>query len=288
MLSESQDRLFGGINSIIAEKFAKMKEGTSVSDTDQKALGDKEQLDEIGCKKQMEESQDYHTFMKKEDWDSRVNHLHLSPAQNGKDHVEVKDQEGKVQGWWNGHTGVGYLHKDCCDSVLHETNNPANLEEEAFQPEKRKFDVSYKTADGEMRVDTHEKFSPAILFRNYKDMEAEKGIKLVDITHDGKSVMGEASRPKLEISDPDPIHESHMTPELQKKQEEYVMKLKKNADSFKDKYGEDWESVMYATATKLAKNDLGIKEETIGESEVDPLKKNSIGDSIVSDQPIKN
>ncbi|HET8685418.1 MAG TPA: hypothetical protein VFM18_01990, partial [Methanosarcina sp.] len=112
MLSDSYDRLFGGINAIIAEKYAKMKEGTSVSDTDQEALGDKEQLDEIGCKKKMEESQDYHTFMQKDKWDDRIKSLNLSPSKNGKDHIEAKDHEGKVQGWWNGHTGIGYLHKD--------------------------------------------------------------------------------------------------------------------------------------------------------------------------------
>lgn len=346
MIGNSNERLFGGINKIIAEKYAKMKEGTSVSDTDQKALGDKEQLDEVGCRKKMEESQDYKVFMKKDDWDSRVGNLHLNPAQNGKDHVEAKDEQGNVQGWWNGHTGVGYLHKDCCDHALSETNQLGNVEEgtqvrEEMQNEKpqedtlnnfvssntpmaedavipdvkipdgkldlnhssvcegmgtvfgkRKFEVSYMSPDGSMKVATHEKFSPRGIYRSYKDLENEKGIKLIDITHNGNSVMDDASKqdsyePQEHI-DEEVIQETHMTPELQKKQEDYVMKLKKNEDSFKDKYGDKWEGVMYATATKLAKNDLGIKEETIEESQNDPLQKDSVGDSIVSDQPIKN
>ncbi|HET8685546.1 MAG TPA: hypothetical protein VFM18_02640 [Methanosarcina sp.] len=417
MIGNSNERLFGGINKIIAEQYAKMKEGTSVSDTDQKALGDKEQLDEVGCRKKMEESQDYKVFMKKDDWDSRVGNLHLNPSQNGKDHVEAKDEHGNVQGWWNGHTGVGYLHKDCCDHALSETNQLGNVEEgtqvsesitefkegdpvkiksdfsdkysksfssgihkfsmnvmkkdgvpysqilqngkkgfevdiptkeiehhsvaEEMQNEKpqedtlnnfvssntpmaedaaipdvkipdgkldlnhsgvceemgtvfgkRKFEVSYMSPDGSMKVHTHEKFSPRGIYRSYKDLENEKGIKLVDITHNGHSVMDDASKqdnyePQEHI-DEEVIQETHMTPELQKKQEDYVMKLKKNEDSFKDKYGDNWEGVMYATATKLAKNDLGIKEETIEESQNDPLQKDSVGDAIVTDQPIKN
>ncbi|HET8685780.1 MAG TPA: hypothetical protein VFM18_03845, partial [Methanosarcina sp.] len=181
---------------------------------------------------------------------------------------------------------------------LNENLETAQEVESSIEPIKQeplKYDVSYQTPEGEMKVDTVEGQNPHELMLHYKNLEATSGIKLVDIVHNGESVMG-----KIPLPAPDEMHlqhdklekplvqESHMTPELKDKQEHYVMKLKKNEDSFKDKYGDRWEEVMYATATKLAKNDLGIKEETVQESEVDPLEKNCNGDSIVADQPIKN
>lgn len=42
------------------------------------------------------------------------------------------------------------------------------------------------------------------------------------------------------------------------KREEYMKDLKDREDYFKDKYGDEWESVMYGTATNLAKKDLGM------------------------------
>lgn len=43
-----------------------------------------------------------------------------------------------------------------------------------------------------------------------------------------------------------------MTPEQKKKAEEIVKELKKKKSEFQDRYGDDWESVMYGTANKLA------------------------------------
>ena len=52
--------------------------------------------------------------------------------------------------------------------------------------------------------------------------------------------------------------DSEMSKELENKREEYVLELKKKKDYFKDRYGDEWESVMYGTATNLAKKDLGM------------------------------
>lgn len=49
------------------------------------------------------------------------------------------------------------------------------------------------------------------------------------------------------------IQEESLSPSVLKKREDFVMKLKKHKSSFQEKYGDDWESVLYATATKLAK-----------------------------------
>lgn len=54
------------------------------------------------------------------------------------------------------------------------------------------------------------------------------------------------------------IEESDGSDELESKREEYMKDLKDKEDYFKKRYGDDWESVMYGTATNLAKKDLGI------------------------------
>ncbi|ASV44472.1 hypothetical protein PBI_SCTP2_457 [Salicola phage SCTP-2] len=47
---------------------------------------------------------------------------------------------------------------------------------------------------------------------------------------------------------------------LEKKREEIIKDLKDQKDSFKERYGDEWESVMYGTATNIAKKELGIAE----------------------------
>lgn len=54
------------------------------------------------------------------------------------------------------------------------------------------------------------------------------------------------------------IHERKLTKKEEEKKEEYVKGMKKKAGEFKERYGEDGKSVMYATATKMAK---GVSEE---------------------------
>src|SRR5210317_185705 len=49
--------------------------------------------------------------------------------------------------------------------------------------------------------------------------------------------------------------EEKMTDADMKKREEIVKELKKKTQYFKDKYGERWKDVMYATATKMAMKD---------------------------------
>jgi hypothetical protein len=48
------------------------------------------------------------------------------------------------------------------------------------------------------------------------------------------------------------IHEEEMSDADMKKREEIVKSLKKRTDEFKDRYGDRWKEVMYATATKMA------------------------------------
>lgn len=61
------------------------------------------------------------------------------------------------------------------------------------------------------------------------------------------------------------IAEEKMTDAQMKKREEYVKSMKSKASEFKDKYGDRWKDVMYATATKMAmKEDVMENKQTAG------------------------
>lgn len=49
-----------------------------------------------------------------------------------------------------------------------------------------------------------------------------------------------------------PVNEKEMTPAQKKKKEEIVIAMKKDKEKMKKQYGDKWEEVMYATATKKA------------------------------------
>lgn len=50
----------------------------------------------------------------------------------------------------------------------------------------------------------------------------------------------------------DRLLEASLTPEQKQKREDIVKSMKKDKADLIKRYGDDWESVMYATATKLA------------------------------------
>jgi len=51
----------------------------------------------------------------------------------------------------------------------------------------------------------------------------------------------------------DDVNERSLTKGEEKKKEKYVKGMKKRKKEFKDRYGDEAEAVMYATATKMAK-----------------------------------
>ena len=60
------------------------------------------------------------------------------------------------------------------------------------------------------------------------------------------------------------LAEEELTPAQKKKMEKIVLSMKKKEDEFKERYGDEWKSVMYATATKMAKEsttDEGFKSD---------------------------
>lgn len=51
------------------------------------------------------------------------------------------------------------------------------------------------------------------------------------------------------------LEEATLTPEQKKKREEIVLAMKPEKEKLIKQYGDDWESVMYAIATKQAKEE---------------------------------
>lgn len=71
--------------------------------------------------------------------------------------------------------------------------------------------------------------------------------------------------------------ERSLTKGEKKKKEKYVKGMKKAKGDFKDRYGKDAEAVMYATATKMAKNEdknYGIPDGA-SLSQLDSIAKNA-------------
>lgn len=79
--------------------------------------------------------------------------------------------------------------------------------------------------------------------------DSQKGTVRLKI--DGKEVDLEAAM--LDPIKEEVLDEKELTDAEEAKKEEIVKKLKEKKDEFKKKYGDRWESVMYATATKMAK-----------------------------------
>lgn len=70
------------------------------------------------------------------------------------------------------------------------------------------------------------------------------------------------------------LNERSLTKGEENKKEKIVKGMKKNKDDFKKRYGKDAEAVMYATATKNAKNETAsIKDELMARLKEYELKK---------------
>ena len=90
--------------------------------------------------------------------------------------------------------------------------------------------------------------------RMFKDLKKHMGIK--EYYEEGTPKFREYIQrltPQEKVVDF--VKERSLTPAEEKKKEEIVMKLKKKLAYFKEKYGDKWKEVMYATATKMAKNE---------------------------------
>lgn len=79
--------------------------------------------------KQIYESNDYIPFMNRQEFESAASKNSLNLVTNDDHHTEALDGTGDLKGWWNGHTGVGYIRKDCGQCPL-ESNSLKEFFEE--------------------------------------------------------------------------------------------------------------------------------------------------------------
>jgi len=85
---------------------------------------------------------------------------------------------------------------------------------------------------------------------------------------------GEANDPrKKEQKEEVELDERSLSKGEEKDREKYVKGMKKSAKDFKARYGDDYESVMYATATKMAKEERDPEKEVMGRKVADLEKK---------------
>lgn len=274
MISDSSNRLFGGANAILIDKVKRIIEGChkdkmqddSVSDLEQKAKG-KEELNEIDDKSKLEESQDYIPFMKRDDWEDQVSKSSLKPSDGGNNRIEALDDSGNTQGWWNDHTGVGYIHKHCCEPTLQESRRLSGIAKERADRERKQYLDDIKSGkDYDIKDDM------VGAARVVKDQDSDDNRELHEI--DGNKVV--ATKKSNDVlyaitQDKTKFPHQHST--------------RYSIDS-----GKTWNLIDTHPSRHLA--DLHFNEEydesNIRESQVDPLKPNAVGDAIVTDQPIKN
>lgn len=69
------------------------------------------------------------------------------------------------------------------------------------------------------------------------------------------------------------LHERSLTDDEKGKKERYVKGMKKKFSGFRDRYGEDAKSVMYGTATNMAKEEVELDEAKAKMTNIDRLKK---------------
>lgn len=97
------------LNSMVAGQGELKVEGDNVKLITKKAQSDFE----AAPQKQIYESNDYVPFMNRQAFESAASKHSLNLVANDEHHTEALDGSGDLKGWWNGHTGVGYIRKDC-------------------------------------------------------------------------------------------------------------------------------------------------------------------------------
>ena len=115
---------------------------------------------------------------------------------------------------------------------------------------KATFKVTAKNVVGKARI---EKVT-------LKDVKRPNSVKFFLYKRDNKVSLaqGDMAASVVSFAKEEVVVEREMTPAEKAKREEIVLSLKKKEKEFKERYGDKWKEVMYATATKMA---MGEQEE---------------------------
>lgn len=96
-----------------------------------------------------------------------------------------------------------------------------------------------------------------------------------------KTVEREKNRQGYDVEKDEEVYEEALSSEEKKERERVVKGMKKNLSSFRKLYGPDAKSVMYATATKMAKEEVEESLEELSEEELTQNLEEEVAGDIV-------
>lgn len=151
-----------------------------------------------------------------------------------------------------------------CSSVNESVKLPKGISKE----QKKHVDAFLKTAKGQSPAAI--KAGIEAILKHVKEEKEEEEEKEVP----EKKIKGKKDKldMKPSIKDERMVQEKTLTDTEKKKKEEIVKSMKKKYESFQNRYGDNAKSVMYATATKLAKRE-GFEYDFIEEDFIDEAMK---------------
>lgn len=145
---------------------------------------------------------------------------------------------------------IKLINTEAFDDILHylEVSNPEILDHGSTE-------LTYKFSEylysiGELNKPTYDR---GIVNSKLEQMIRDRNDDYIGIAMGIESFIRDNSREEVMEDLTDTEKE-----ELENKREEIVKELKKDKESFKKQYGDDWKSVMYGTATNMAKKELGL------------------------------
>lgn len=148
-----------------------------------------------------------------------------------------------------------------CSSVNESVKLPKGISKE----QKKHVDAFLKTAKGQSPAAI--KAGIEAILKHVKEEKEEKEVP-------EKKIKGKKDEldMKPSMKDERMVQEKTLTDTEKKKKEEIVKSMKKKYESFQNRYGDNAKSVMYATATKLAKRE-GFEYDFIEEDFIDEAMK---------------
>ena len=111
--------------------------------------------------------------------------------------------------------------------------------------------------------------------RRIEDKEVKNKVKINPVQQEEFDKIGGIILEVVELSEEEfvELDERSLSKGEEKDREKYVKGMKKSAKDFKARYGDDYKSVMYATATKMAKEERDPEKEVMGRKVADLEKK---------------
>lgn len=148
-------------------------------------------------------------------------------------------------------------------------------------------------AKSEVKIGDKKVNNKIVINPTMKEAFGEIGALVLEVTEIGEEHCDDKEKKKRDIENlqndkdtkegrkPGKLKERTLTPGEEEEKEDIVKGMKKNQGGFEKRYGKDAKSVMYATATKLAKEEMSVKDQMKASAEYwkkNPRKDYKAGD----------